>query len=96
MSSLISDRLWDQWFGRDSAVIGRSYFVSGEMRQVIGIMPPEFRFPSDETLLWVAGEARLEPGTARQPRPAPRGAHEAGSNARAARHRVDPPRQEPA
>ncbi|HEX9562847.1 MAG TPA: ABC transporter permease [Gemmatimonadaceae bacterium] len=57
---MISDRLWDGWFGRDSAVIGRSYYISGEMRQVIGVMPPEFRFPSDETLLWVAGEARLE------------------------------------
>ena len=56
----ISDRLWDQWFGRDSAVLGRSYFVSGEMRQVVGIMPPEFKFPSDQTLLWVAGEARLD------------------------------------
>ncbi len=56
---LISDRLWDRWFGRDSSVIGRSYFISGEMRQVIGVMPPEFRFPSDETLLWIAGEARL-------------------------------------
>jgi predicted permease len=55
----ISDRLWDQWFGRDSAVLGRSYFISGQMRQVIGIMPPEFRFPSDNTLLWVAGEAQL-------------------------------------
>ena len=63
---VISDRLWDTWFGRDSAVIGRSYFVSGEMRQVIGIMPPEFKFPSDETLLWVAGEAQLnqvQPGS---------------------------------
>jgi putative ABC transport system permease protein len=56
---VISDRLWDQWFARDSAVIGRSYFVSGQMRTVIGIMPPEFRFPSDQTLLWVAGEAQL-------------------------------------
>jgi putative ABC transport system permease protein len=55
----ISDRLWDQWFGRDSTVLGRSYFISGQMRQVVGIMPPEFRFPSDETLLWVAGEAQL-------------------------------------
>src|SRR5687767_11591807 len=55
----ISDRLWDQWFGRDSAVLGRSYFISGAMRQVVGIMPPEFRFPSDQTLLWVAGEAQL-------------------------------------
>ncbi|HET6680236.1 MAG TPA: ABC transporter permease, partial [Gemmatimonadaceae bacterium] len=57
---LISDRLWDQWFGRDSAVIGRSYFVSGQMRQVIGVMPPEFAFPNEETMLWVAGEARLD------------------------------------
>jgi predicted permease len=57
---LISDRLWEQWFGRDSAVLGRSYFISGEMRTVIGIMPPEFRFPNDETMLWVAGEARLD------------------------------------
>ena len=58
--ALISDRLWEQWFGRDPAVIGRSYFISGEMRQVIGVMPPEFRFPNDETMLWVAGEARLD------------------------------------
>jgi predicted permease len=63
---LISDRLWDQWFGRDSAVIGRSYFVSGAMRQIIGVMPPEFQFPGDGTLLWVAGEAQLnqvQPGS---------------------------------
>jgi putative ABC transport system permease protein len=57
---VISHRLWDTWFGRDTAVIGRSYFVSGAMRQVIGIMPPEFQFPSDQTMLWVAGEPRLD------------------------------------
>ena len=57
---LISDQLWSSWFGRDPKVIGRSYFVSGEMRQVIGVMPPEFHFPSDRTMLWVAGEARLD------------------------------------
>jgi putative ABC transport system permease protein len=57
---LISHQLWQGWFGGDSAVIGRSYFVSGQMRQVIGVMPPEFRFPSDGTMLWVAGEIRLD------------------------------------
>lgn len=57
---VISHRLWDTWFGRDTAVIGRSYFVSGAMRQVIGIMPPEFQFPSDQTMLWVAGVPRLD------------------------------------
>ncbi len=57
---VISDRLWHGWFAGDSAVIGRSYFVSGQMRQVIGVMPPDFRFPTEETLLWVAGEIRAE------------------------------------
>src|SRR5688500_5444752 len=55
---LISDRLWNTWFGRDPAVVGKAYFVAGEMREVIGVMPPEFMFPTEETLLWVAGEVR--------------------------------------
>jgi len=55
---VISDRLWSGWFGRDPTIIGKSYFVSGAMREVIGVMPPEFGFPSDDTLLWVAGEVR--------------------------------------
>ncbi len=50
---VLSDRLWEEWFGRDPNVVGRSFFASGEMRQVVGIMPPEFVFPSDQTLLWV-------------------------------------------
>jgi predicted permease len=58
---VISDRLWGSWFGRDPSVIGKSYFISGAMREVIGVMPAEFRFPSDETLLWVAGEPELAP-----------------------------------
>ena len=56
---VISDQLWSSWFARDSAVIGRSYFISGAMREIIGVMPPEFRFPFDETLLWVASEPQL-------------------------------------
>ena len=63
---VISDQLWTSWFGRDRGVIGKRYFVSGQMREVIGVMPPEFIFPSDDTLLWVAsGEIRpaeIRPG----------------------------------
>jgi putative ABC transport system permease protein len=55
---LISDQLWSSWFGRDPAVVGQRYFVAGEMREVIGVMPPEFSFPSDSTLLWVANDVR--------------------------------------
>ena len=62
---VISDRLWSTWFGRNLAVIGKKYFVAGAMREVIGIMPPEFLFPTDETLLWVPSEIRpagIRPG----------------------------------
>ena len=67
---LISDQLWSSWFGRDPSVIGKSYFVSDSMKQVIGVMPPEFRFPDDRTMLWVATPVLLEqvrPGEFRAP-----------------------------
>jgi predicted permease len=62
---LISDRLWSTWFGRDSSIIGQSFFVSDSMKQVIGVMPPGFAFPSQGTMLWVSGEvlaANITPG----------------------------------
>ena len=62
---VISHTLWTDWFGNDSSVIGRSYFVGGQMRSVIGIMAPEFRFPNDDTRLWISSEIRpegIEPG----------------------------------
>ena len=57
---LISDRLWSTWFGRDSSVIGKWFFVSDSMKQVIGVMPGDFQFPSDRTMLWIAADVRLE------------------------------------
>jgi putative ABC transport system permease protein len=57
---LISDQLWNSWFGRDPAVIGKTYYIAGQMREIIGVMPPEFSFPTDGTLLWVANEVRLD------------------------------------
>src|SRR5215212_6308628 len=55
---LISDQLWSNWFGRDPSVIGKWYFVSDTMKQIVGVMPAEFHFPADETMLWVSGEIR--------------------------------------
>jgi predicted permease len=57
---VISHQLWQSWFAGDSSVIGRTYFVSDQMRQIIGIMPPDFHFPSDNTLLWVNTPVRPE------------------------------------
>ena len=50
---VISHRLWTDWFGGDPGVIGRSVQVAGGERTIIGIMGPEFRFPDDDTLLWL-------------------------------------------
>lgn len=58
--AVISDQLWSSWFGRDPSVVGKWYFVSDSMKQVIGVMPPEFTFPNDNTMLWVAQPMRLE------------------------------------
>ena len=63
--AVISHTLWQTWFGGDPAVLGRSYFISGRSRTVIGVMGPEFRFPDDGTLLWfpdVIREEGLVPG----------------------------------
>jgi putative ABC transport system permease protein len=57
---VISDRLWSTWFNRDPSVIGRSYFVSDGMKQIVGVMPPTFRFPDENTLLWVSGVVELD------------------------------------
>jgi len=57
---VISDQLWQDWFGRDPAVIGKSYFVSDGMKRVIGILPAGFRFPDEDTMLWISSEVRLD------------------------------------
>jgi putative ABC transport system permease protein len=57
---VISDQLWSSWFGRDPAVIGKWFFVSDSMKQVVGVMPADFHFPSDNTMLWVSTPVRLD------------------------------------
>jgi predicted permease len=56
---VISDQLWNAWFGRDRSVIGKWFFVSDSMKQIVGVMPKEFHFPDDDTMLWVSGEVLL-------------------------------------
>ena len=64
---VISHWLWTTWFGADPSVIGRSYEVSGDPRTVIGVMGPEFRFPTDRTALWLhamlGDETQIRPGS---------------------------------
>ena len=57
---LLSHALWQSRFAGDPATVGRTITVEGVDRQVIGVMPPGFRFPSGSTQLWVP--LRLDPG----------------------------------
>jgi putative ABC transport system permease protein len=42
---LIGHGLWQRRFGSDPALVGKSISINGDMRTVIGILPPEFDFP---------------------------------------------------
>jgi predicted permease len=50
---ILSHTLWQQRFGGDPAIIGRSMQLQGINRQVVGVMPENFRFPSAKTQVWI-------------------------------------------
>jgi len=49
---LISDALWQRKFGGDPGIVGKRLRVDGTEREVIGVMPEEFRYPEASTALW--------------------------------------------
>ncbi|MGC2186000.1 MAG: ABC transporter permease [Terriglobales bacterium] len=50
---VLSHALWQQRFGSDPSIVGRSVELEGESRQVLGVMPADFHFPSAKTQLWI-------------------------------------------
>ncbi len=96
--AVISDRLWRTRYNADPAVIGKLLNCNGTSYQVVGVMPPGFRFPDDvdvwQRLRWdltqhsrsahfMEGVARLADGVSLEQ------ARGAGSAlGRASRHRV--------
>jgi predicted permease len=59
-TALLSYRIWQEWADGDPNVIGRTYIVDGEPREIIGVMGPHFRFPSDDTVAWMPFDIRLD------------------------------------
>lgn len=55
---VISHALWTSWFGQDPSVIGRTYDIADMKRTVIGVMGPDFRFPRNDTMLWISRTIR--------------------------------------
>jgi predicted permease len=53
LTTVLSYGLWQRAFGGDAGVLGRKVDLDGTPYVVIGIMPPEFRFPNQEVELWM-------------------------------------------
>src|SRR5439155_3485672 len=50
---VLSHGLWQRRFGADPRVIGQSLSLNGESYTVVGVMPPNFQFPTRRDQLWV-------------------------------------------
>jgi putative ABC transport system permease protein len=53
-SVLLSHGLWQRKFGSDPAIVGRQLRIDGHSLTVIGVMPPDFRFPFQSDLWWLS------------------------------------------
>jgi predicted permease len=49
---LLGYRLWQARFGGDPAVLGRKMILDDAPNTIVGVMPPEFRFPSSQADVW--------------------------------------------
>jgi len=50
---ILSHSLWEQHFNSDPSIIGHSIELEGVSRQVVGVMPADFNFPSSKTQVWI-------------------------------------------
>ena len=57
--ALISESLWKGKFGADPAVVGRVVTLDGMSRQIAGVMPAGFSYPSAKVQVWIP--MRLDP-----------------------------------
>ncbi|MCI0436431.1 MAG: ABC transporter permease [Gemmatimonadetes bacterium] len=61
--AVLSDRIWQQRYGRDPDVLGRSIVLDGVSLDVVGVMPPGFAFPDESIAVW--RPAQFDPTRAR-------------------------------
>jgi putative ABC transport system permease protein len=60
-TALLSDGLWRREFGGDPQVVGRTVEINDEKYVVAGVMPPGFRFPDNNSEIWVPAGTRYSP-----------------------------------
>lgn len=50
---ILSHTLWEERFNSDPSIIGHSIELEGASRQIAGVMPANFNFPSSKTQVWI-------------------------------------------
>ncbi|MGC1414562.1 MAG: ABC transporter permease [Candidatus Acidiferrum sp.] len=50
---ILSHALWEQRFNSDPSIVGHSIELEGVSRQVVGVIPADFNFPSPKTQVWI-------------------------------------------
>ncbi|HMD35334.1 MAG TPA: ABC transporter permease [Vicinamibacterales bacterium] len=45
--AVITDATWRQRFGADPGIIGRALVLNGKPRAIVGVLPPDFRLPTE-------------------------------------------------
>jgi predicted permease len=50
---ILSDGVWRESFAADARVLGRTLDVNGVLREIIGVMPPDFGHPDRAARLWL-------------------------------------------
>jgi putative ABC transport system permease protein len=50
---LLSEGLWRSRFGGDRTIVGQQISLDGVSRTIVGVMPPDVRFPTVATQLWI-------------------------------------------
>jgi putative ABC transport system permease protein len=50
---ILSHGSWEQRFGKDPSIVGKTLTLSGFNYAIIGVMPADFRFPDSKVELWV-------------------------------------------
>jgi putative ABC transport system permease protein len=50
---ILSNSLWQRQFNSDPNIVGHLITLDGVQRQIVGVMPASFHFPSPQTEVWI-------------------------------------------
>ena len=52
-AALLSQRMWEQSYGSDPDIVGKTVEVSGDPVTIVGVLPHDYQFPNDQDL-WLS------------------------------------------